>query len=87
MIPTSRRAFITGLVSFVAAPAIVRASNIMPVRSIDDLALLDLGGVMDRMFLRHQIAYIQAMIAQETQIPVRLLFAQDVRTVPCPDPQ
>ena len=31
---TSRRGFITGLISFVAAPAIVRASSIMPVRSI-----------------------------------------------------
>jgi hypothetical protein len=32
MIETNRRSFITGLVSFVAAPAIVRAANIMPVR-------------------------------------------------------
>ena len=31
---TSRRGFITGLISLVAAPAIVRASSIMPVRSI-----------------------------------------------------
>ena len=31
---TSRRGFITGLISFVAAPAIVRASSIMPVRSM-----------------------------------------------------
>jgi hypothetical protein len=31
---TSRRGFITGLISFVAAPAIVRASSIMPVHSI-----------------------------------------------------
>ena len=30
---TSRRGFITGLISFVAAPAIVRASSIMPIRS------------------------------------------------------
>jgi hypothetical protein len=35
MIETSRRSFITGLVSFVAAPAIVRAANIMPVKSVD----------------------------------------------------
>jgi Bacteriophage head to tail connecting protein len=35
MIETSRRNFITGLVSFVAAPAIVRAANIMPVKSVD----------------------------------------------------
>ena len=31
---TSRRAFITGLVSFVAAPAIVRVSSIMPVKNM-----------------------------------------------------
>lgn len=30
---TSRRSFITGLVSFVAAPAIVRASSLMPVKN------------------------------------------------------
>lgn len=31
----NRRSLITGLVSFVAAPAIVRASNLMPVKAID----------------------------------------------------
>jgi hypothetical protein len=30
----SRRGLITGLISFVAAPAIVRASSLMPVRAI-----------------------------------------------------
>jgi hypothetical protein len=30
----NRRGLITGLVSFVAAPAIVRAGSLMPVRSI-----------------------------------------------------
>lgn len=32
---TTRRSFITGLVSFVAAPAIVRVSSIMPVKVVD----------------------------------------------------
>jgi hypothetical protein len=41
MIETSRRSFITGLVSFVAAPAIVRAANIMPVRSPKVLAFTE----------------------------------------------
>ena len=36
MIETSRRSFITGLVSFVAAPAIVKASSLMPVKSLDN---------------------------------------------------
>lgn len=31
----SRRSLITGLISFVAAPAIVRASSLMPVKVID----------------------------------------------------
>lgn len=36
MIEPSRRGFITGLIAFAAtAPAIVRAANIMPVKSVD----------------------------------------------------
>lgn len=31
---TTRRDFITGLISFVAAPAIVRVTSIMPVKSM-----------------------------------------------------
>jgi hypothetical protein len=31
----SRRSLITGLISFVAAPAIVRASNLMPVKVME----------------------------------------------------
>ena len=34
-----RRGFITGLVSLVAAPAIVRAGNLMPVKVIEPLDL------------------------------------------------
>lgn len=30
----NRRGFITGLVSFVAAPAIVRAGSLMPIRAV-----------------------------------------------------
>ncbi len=43
MIESSRRGFITGLVAFVAAPAIVRVANIMPVRSVKDLAFWQFG--------------------------------------------
>lgn len=41
---TSRRAFITGLISFVAAPAIVRASNLMQVKHMwdDGVALISM---------------------------------------------
>lgn len=34
MIETSRRSLIKGLVSLIAAPAVVRASSLMPVRSL-----------------------------------------------------
>jgi hypothetical protein len=42
MLEIPRRQLITGLVSFIAAPAIVRATSIMPVRS---LARLELGDI------------------------------------------
>jgi hypothetical protein len=42
MIQPSRRGFITGLIAFAAAPAIVRASSLMPVKAmLPDLAWLD----------------------------------------------
>src|SRR4051812_3420387 len=40
MISTSRRGFITGLVSFIAAPAIVRAGSLMPVKAVLDDAMI-----------------------------------------------
>lgn len=36
MIDTSRRSLITGLISLVAAPAIVRATSLMPVKSMNE---------------------------------------------------
>jgi hypothetical protein len=35
----SRRSLITGLISLVAAPAIVRVSSLMPVQAIDEILL------------------------------------------------
>lgn len=37
---TSRRSFITGLIAFAAAPAIVRAESLMPVKSFVDEAAI-----------------------------------------------
>lgn len=34
MVLSNRRQLITGLISFVAAPAIVRASSLMPVKAV-----------------------------------------------------
>jgi hypothetical protein len=36
----TRRSFITGLISFVAAPAIIRAGNLMPVKSMEPQGIL-----------------------------------------------
>lgn len=38
MIEASRRGFIGRLIAFVAAPAIVRVSSLMPVRAYDDIS-------------------------------------------------
>lgn len=38
MIESSRRGFITGLISLVAAPAIVRAGSLMPVKNMSAIA-------------------------------------------------
>ena len=43
-IEIGRRGFITGLISFVAAPAIVRYSNIMPVKAMSVPVPVLLGG-------------------------------------------
>lgn len=53
----SRRGLITGLVSFVAAPAIVRAASLMPVKAFE----LDLDAVLrachESILKEMQIAY------------------------------
>jgi hypothetical protein len=50
MIEVARRSFITGLIALVAAPAIVRASSIMPVRSyIEPVTAADLAELMARL--------------------------------------
>lgn len=49
---TTRRGFITGLISLVAAPAIVRASSLMPVKVLPPDDLLDL--------LKRRIADVEA---------------------------
>ncbi len=44
----NRRGFLTGLVSALAAPAIVRASSLMPVRVMPDTDWLDAAYAMTR---------------------------------------
>lgn len=47
MIQTSRRSFIKGLISFAAAPAIVRVESLMPVKVMRPIPcnVLDMGGL------------------------------------------
>lgn len=40
----TRRELITGLVALIAAPAIVRAGSLMPVKAITDQVLVTVGG-------------------------------------------
>ena len=44
-----RRSFLTGLVSLMAAPAIVRASSLMPIKLFDPVQSLSAGGVNSRL--------------------------------------
>ena len=55
MIETSRRFVITGLVSLIAAPAIIHAAGLMPVRMVYDLELPDLERIeLDANHLLHR---------------------------------
>jgi hypothetical protein len=54
MIQPSRRSLITGLVSFMAAPAIVRAASLMPVKpmlSPEDIAFQSVNEARDRLMI------------------------------------
>ena len=79
MITSSRRSFITGLVSFVAAPAIVRAANIMPVKSLnefDGLQLWQIGDVTEEIYGRSPM--IDALPEIHAWIP-RHVFALSLK--------
>lgn len=81
MIELARRSFITGLIALVAAPAIVRAGSIMPVRSYiepvtaEDLAELlmrldDRGGLFDHEYARRYGNPILGAIDEKTRQPI-----------------
>jgi hypothetical protein len=61
MMQLSRRSLITGLVSFVAAPAIVRVSSIMPVKAwapySDEIVLKYLASKYRRIYAHHFAGY------------------------------
>lgn len=48
MVELARRSFITGLIALVAAPAIVRAGSLMPVRQMQPESLEDLVAMLSR---------------------------------------
>lgn len=66
MIEIGRRQLITGLVSFIAAPAIVRISSIMPVRSLAHLELEDIDNSAydpERILMKFNVRF--AILSQE----------------------
>lgn len=66
MIETSRRSFITGLVSFVAAPAIVKAASLMPVKVMPrELEVYGRSPAMDAL---PELEYIRGMTQRLTHI-------------------
>lgn len=64
MIEMKRRAFIGGLIALVAAPAIVRAGSLMPVKTVvERFTEADFAELMDRLYARgqmHDLQYAQA---------------------------
>jgi len=75
----NRRGLITGLVSFVAAPAIVRASSLMPLRGVPlssyiDLSELELGFVITRKAIEEHV--LSSMF--EPEVFQRISFVRDV---------
>lgn len=59
-----RRSFLLGLgASLITAPAVVRATSIMPVRVVPGLGYdyWSRDAVMDRMFWHQQMAYLERM--------------------------
>lgn len=82
MIEIPRRSFITGLIALVAAPAIVRAGSIMPVRSYieavtaEDLAELlmrldDRGNCFDHEYAERYGNPIMGLIDEKTRQVIR----------------
>jgi hypothetical protein len=60
MIETSRRSLLLGLGSIIAAPAIVRASNLMAVKRIDALNIYHGDGVMTSFEVRERELWMAA---------------------------
>jgi len=73
----NRRGLITGLVSFVAAPAIVRAVSLMPLRGVPlsvSLSELELGFVITRKAIEEHV--LSSMF--EPEVFQRISFVRDV---------
>lgn len=67
---TTRRGFLLGLgASLVAAPAIVRAASIMPVRRVDLMWFEE-----NAQATQEAVQFLLQAIASETQIPHRMLL-------------
>jgi hypothetical protein len=72
---TTRRGFLLGLgASLVAAPAIVRATSIMPVRRMDLMWFEE-----NAQATQEAVQFLLRAIASETQIPHRMLLPRGAR--------
>lgn len=65
---SSRRSFITGLVSLVTAPVIVRASSLMPVKPVKPVWVVTAGGLSTGM----DVLYDAMTLAQYQWTPDEL---------------
>lgn len=68
---SSRRSFLTGLGSLLAAPAIVKASSLMPVKA---LSAADLDDLVERMY-RESLEYLDGM---SQQIAATIIYGTEV---------
>ena len=71
----SRRLFVAGLTSLVAAPAIVQISSLMPVRPVRPFYFGEIIGIPDAIF-REEVTYLKRVFDPEDH----LIFV-DVRIV------
>lgn len=84
-----RRGFITGLISLVAAPAIVRAGSLMPVKVMEPLygrgPAMEAVEILNRILLDmaerqvNPLAYIDADLAVRTFFDGRFIRSEPVR--------
>lgn len=68
-----RRSFVTGLASALAAPAIVHAGNLMPIRTVKVLTVEDWFKIMnDMVYDYHKKVYDAICASSETSVGIKI---------------